>query len=204
MGFIMHCLPRPEPRKARRGGWRLCTLSILSAMLCVSLSCLAASAGFKVLEANTQLIDGVHRVHADIAFDFSDEALDALNSGVALTVAVDMQVLQVNRVWDQQVATVKALFRIQSHALSRQFVVKDLSTGESTTYPNFVEMAARLGRIDGLPLLDDHILDATEQYRVRLRATLVPESLPTPLRLLAYFSRSWRLSSHWTTWPLQR
>jgi hypothetical protein len=170
----------------------------------MSFACLAANAGFKVRDASTQLTGGVHRVHADIAFDFSDEALEAMTSGVALTVAVEMQVLQINQVWDQRVATVKALYRIQSHALSRQYVVKDLSTGESTTYPNFAEMIARIGHINGLPLLDDYILDSSEQYRVRLRATLERESLPTPLRLLAYFSRSWRLSSDWTTWPLQR
>ena len=49
-----------------------------------------------------------------------------------------------------------------------------------------------------------HVLEPDEQYRVRLRASLERESLPTPLRLLAYFSSSWRLSSDWTTWPLQR
>ena len=176
----------------------------MSAILCISFSCLAANAGFRVLDASTRLTGGVHRVHADIAFDFGDEAREAMNNGVALTVAVEMQVLQVNQFWNQRVATVKALYRIQSHALSRQYVVKDLSTGESTTYPNFSEMMARLGHIDGLPLLDDHVLDASAQYRVRLRATLERESLPTPLRLLAYFSSSWRLSSDWTTWPLQR
>ena len=152
----------------------------------------------------TQLTDGVHRVHADIAFDFSDEALDAMENGVALTVSVDMQVLQVNRLWDQRVATVKAQYRIQAHALTRHYVIKDLSTGESTTYLNFAEMTARLGHIDGLPLLDDHVLEPDAQYRVRLRASLERESLPTPLRLLAYFSSSWQLSSDWTTWPLQR
>jgi hypothetical protein len=115
-----------------------------------------------------------------------------------------MQVLQINRVWDRNVATVKALYRIQSHALSRHYVVRDLSTGESTTYPSFDEMASRLGQIDGLPLLDDHVLEPNEQYRVRLRASLERESLPTPLRLLAYFNSSWRLSSDWTTWLLQR
>ena len=173
-------------------------------ILGVSVTCFATNAGFKILDASTRLTDGVHRVHADVAFDFSDEALEAMENGVALTVSIDMQVLQVNRVWDRNVATVKAVYRIQSHALSRHYVVKDLSTGESTTYPSFDEMASQLGKIDGLPLLDDHVLEPDEQYRVRLRASLERESLPTPLRLLAYFSSSWRLSSDWTTWLLQR
>ncbi|MFT5174492.1 MAG: hypothetical protein ACI8W7_002679 [Gammaproteobacteria bacterium] len=200
----MLCSPTADSPQPQCGSRAFCSLSAICAILCLSFACLAANADFKVLEAKTLLTDGVHRVHADIAFDFSDEALEAMTNGVALTVAVEMQVLRITQVWDPQVATVKALYRIQSHALSRQYVVKDLSTGESTTYPNFAEMIAQIGHIDGLPLLDDYILDSSEQYRVRLRATLERESLPTPLRLLAYFSRSWRLSSDWTTWPLQR
>ena len=179
-------------------------LVALGMILGISLTCFATNAGFKILDASTRLTDGVYRVHADVAFDFSDEALEAMENGVALTVSIDMQVLQIHPVWDRNVATVKALYRIQSHALSRHYVVKDLSTGESTTYPNFDEMTNQLGTIKGLPLLDDHVLEPDEQYRVRLRASLERESLPTPLRLLAYFSSSWRLSSDWTTWLLQR
>ena len=36
------------------------------------------------------------------------------------------------------------------------------------------------------------------------RQYLEIESLPTPLRLLAYLKPSWRLASEWTTWPLER
>lgn len=200
----MRCLPGTDDRSPCRETSRPHLLVALGMMLVVSITCFATNAGFKILDASTRLTDGVYRVHADVAFDFSDKALEAMENGVALTVSIDMQVLQVNQVWDRTVATVKALYRIQSHALSRHYVVKDLSTGESTTYPNFDEMTSQLGRINGLPLLDDHVLEPDEQYRVRVRASLERESLPTPLRLLAYFSSSWRLSSDWTTWLLQR
>jgi hypothetical protein len=200
----MHCSPGVDPRHLPRKCAHSRTIATLAALLCFAFSCFAASAGFKVLDAGTQLFDGVHRVHANIAFDFSDEALEAMRNGVTLTVSIDMQVLRIGRLWDQRIATVKAQYRIKSHALSRQYVVKDLSTGESTTYSNFDEMTTQLGHIEDLPLLDDLVLDPSAQYRVRLRATLERESLPTPLRLLAYFSPSWRLSSDWMTWPLQR
>jgi hypothetical protein len=200
----MHCSRSTDARYPQRGRQRSRIVATVGAILCFSFACFPANAEFKVLDASTRLTDGVYRVYADIAFDFSDEAIEAMRNGVALTVSVDMQVLEVNRVWDQNVATVKAQYRIQAHALSRQYVTRDLSTGESTTYPDFDEMIARLGHIDGLPLLDDHVLAPAAQYRVRLRASLERESLPTPLRLLAYFSSSWRLSSDWKTWPLQR
>jgi hypothetical protein len=164
----------------------------------------ATGPGFKVRAATTQLVDGVHRLDARVDFDFSGEALDAMENGVAITVAVQMQVLQLSRLWDSAVAEVTARYRIQAHALSRQYLVKNLSTGEVSTYRDFDEMLAELGRIRDFPLLDDAVLEDSEQYRVRLRATLDIESLPTPLRLVAYFKPSWRLSSEWKTWALER
>ena len=175
-------------------------LLISVAMLAVQ----AAAPGFYVTEASTRLVDGVHRLQARITFEFSDEAVEAMENGVAITVAVESEVLRLSRLWDRPVGRVQARYRIQVHALSHQFLVKNLSTGETSTYRNLGEMTAALGVIDDFPLLDDHILEDQEEYRVRLRAYLEIESLPTPLRLLAYFKPSWRLTSDWTTWRLAR
>jgi len=164
----------------------------------------AAKPGFTVRTAGTRLVDGVHRVDARIDFAFSGEALEAMENGVAITVSVRMQVLELSRVWDREVAAVTARYRIQAHALSRQYLVKNLSTGEVSTYRDFDDMRQAIGRFEDFPLLDDHVLDPGERYRVRLRATLDIESLPTPLRLQAYFKPSWRLSSDWFTWTLAR
>ncbi len=160
--------------------------------------------GFEVVSAGTRLVDGVHRLRAHVDFRFSDEAVEAMENGVAVTVSVEMQVLEIGRLVDRKVAAVTARYRIQVHALSRQYLVKNLSTGETATYRSFDDMREGLGTIDGFPLLDDHLLDDDESYRARVRAILEIESLPTPLRLLAYLKSAWRLSSDWLTWPLQR
>jgi hypothetical protein len=186
--------------------WRRGAATGLALLLCVgaALGKPASAAGFQVRSAETRLVDGVHLLDARIDFDFSDEATEAMRSGVALTVSVEMQVLRLSPVWDRRVAGVTARYRIQAHALSRQYLVRNLSTGETTTYRSFDEMVDRIGRIDEFPLLDDHVLVEDADYRARIRASLDLESLPTPLRLLAYFKPSWRLSSEWTSWPLQR
>jgi hypothetical protein len=168
------------------------------------LSALAAAPGFRIDDASTRLVDGVHRLQARITLDFSNEAVEAMENGVAVTIAVESEVLRLGRLWDRSVGRVQARYRIQVHALSHQFLVKNLSTGETTTYRNLSEMSSALGIIEDFPLLDDDILEDAERYRVRLRAYLEIESLPTPLRLLAYFKSSWRLASDWITWPLER
>lgn len=199
----MHCSSSADAPTASHWTHRVATAALTGALLCAALAS-AAEPGFAVHEAGTRLVDGVHRLHARVSFGFSEEAVEAMENGVAVTVAIESEVLELSRLWDRPVAQVRARYRIQVHALSGQYVVRNLSTGETVTYRNLDEMVAALGVVDDFPLLDDHVLDAQEDYRVRLRATLEIESLPTPLRLLAYFRSAWRLSSDWTTWPLER
>ena len=173
-------------------------------LLLFAAAALADDSGFIIEEAQTSLVDGVHRLNARIALRFSPEAIEAMENGVGMTVAVQSEVLAIKPVLDRTVARVDARYRIQVHALSRQFTLRNLSTGEASSYRDLEEMSRALGDIQDFPLLDDHVLDADQRYRVRVRAVLEIESLPTPLRLAAYFKSAWRLSSDWLSWPLQR
>lgn len=179
----------------------------LIAVLALALALVAprnGAADFRVLDAGSRLQDGIHRVDARIDFRFSDDAIAAMDSGVAIVVSVRMEVLRLRTLLDETVAEVRARYRIESRSLSRTFVVTNLSTDETKTYQSFDGMIAALGEIRNFPLLDDRVLDGDEDYRVRLRATLDIESLPAPMRPLAYLNSDWRLSSDWVTWPLRR
>ena len=59
-----------------------------------------------------------------------------------------------------------------------------------------------MGQITDFPFLDQGLLIAGERYEGALRVLLDLEALPAPLRLFAYLSDDWRLSSEWRTWPL--
>lgn len=202
----MHCSSSADARDQPTATSRVIAAALLSvlAVLSIAASRAVTEPGFTIHGASTRLVEGVHRLDASIGFNFSAEAIEAMHNGVAMTVSVDMEVLELGRLWDRAVATVQARYRIQVHALSRQYLVRSMSTGETSTYPSYQEMIDALGEIDGFPLLDDHVLEDDAGYRVRVRANLDIESLPTPLRLLAYFQSAWRLSSEWRSWPLQR
>lgn len=160
--------------------------------------------GFRVLEADSRLEDGVHRVDARIDYTFSEDAVEAMQNGVAITVSVRMQVLRNRPLFDETIAQVRARYRLQAHSLSERFVATNLSTDESKTFRSLDAMTRDIGVISNFPLLDDRVLESGQDYHVRLRATLDIESLPAPMRPLAYLSSSWRLSSDWTSWPLER
>lgn len=199
----MHCWPSPERSATWRAG--LVRIALLASVLvCLPPHAVHASEtdGFEVREVSIRLLGGVYRLDAEVDFDFSDDSLEALHSGVPLTVLVEMEVLRERFLMDARVARVTAHYQLHVHALSGHYVVTDLATGASTSFRTYPEAVAALGRIRDFPLFDAALLDEGESYRVRMRASLDVEALPSPMRLLAYFDALWHLPGNWRSWEL--
>ncbi len=163
----------------------------------------AWAAGFEVLKAGARLEAGVVRLDAQIAYELSEAALDALKNGVPLTVEIDIEVQRRREwVWDETVASLTQRWRLEYHPLARQYAVVNLNTGELKGFPTLTAALDAMGRLRDFPVLDASLLAPDDRYQGRLRATLDIEALPSPLRPLAYLSGEWRLASPWFTWPL--
>lgn len=163
----------------------------------------AGAAGFDIVSATTRLDGGVYRLNARIDYRFSPPALDALQNGVPLIVELEMEVRRRRAwVWDEAVYTLTQRFRLEYHALSRQYLVSNLNSGERRGFPTRSSALQFMGQISDFPLLDQGLLVPGERYEGALRVQLDREALPAPLRLVAYLSDDWRLSSEWHTWPL--
>ena len=93
--------------------------------------------------------------------------------------------------------------QLQYHALSRSYLVKDIASGSQGVYSKLDDALFAAGLIDALQLTDE-ALDSKRKYVARLRGSHDIESLPTPVRLLAYVSSEWDMNSQWYTWPLAR
>jgi len=166
---------------------------------------LAHADEFVVRSANTQLVDNVYMLNADIDYEFSETALDALSNGVPLTIRLDIEVERGRGYWlDEEVASLEQFYRLEYHALSEQHIVRNLNSGASESYPSLESAVGALGTMVGFPLLDDNLVDPAEEYEVSLKADLDIESLPSPLRLLAYLTPSWWHGSDWYSWSLRR
>lgn len=164
----------------------------------------ASGPGFHVQNAHIRLQDGVYLLDAFISFDFSGESIEAMDNGVSLTILLDIEVLRKQLLWQKTVMERQSRFRVGVHALSKQYVVRDLDSGGTETFRSVEEMAAALGTVNDLPLFDQDFLDAGTNYRARVRARLDIEALPSPLRPLAYISPEWRLDGEWFEWSLTR
>ena len=105
--------------------------------------------------------------------------------------------------WDSVVVEHVQVRQLEYHALSRSFLVKDMATGRQSNYSRLDDALQAAGTIEKL-LITSKPLDSSRSYEIRLRGSLDIESLPTPVRLLAYVSSDWDMKGDWYTWQLAR
>ena len=181
---------------------------LFAALLCVLITSIFPSIshaeGFKILSAETNLKDHVYHLGAKMDLEFSDDALDALRSGVPLIILINIEV-QKDRSWwwDKTIAKLEQGYLLLYHALSEKYIIHNLNSGAQNNFVSLNTALHSLGNIQNFPLIDKNLLDKDDDYYVRLRTYLDIESLPAPMRPIAYISSQWQLESDWFSWPLK-
>lgn len=160
---------------------------------------------FEVRSATTRLTSGVHILDARLQLVLSSEALNALNSGVPLTIELQMQVIRVRRFYVDSIdAELAVRFELEYRPLSERYIVRNLNSGDQDSFATLYSALNNLGRIQGLPVIDESLLIPGREYRARLRALLATEQYSAPLRLLFFWRDEWQLTSEWYEWMLER
>ncbi|MGB5626153.1 MAG: DUF4390 domain-containing protein [Woeseiaceae bacterium] len=160
---------------------------------------------FEVRSATTEVYGGVQTLDARLQLVLSSEALAALESGVTLTIELQMQVIRERR-WlvDDVEAELAVRYELEYRPLSERYNVKNLNSGEQDSFATLYSALNSLGRVQGLPVIDDALLKPDRDYRLRLRAMLNTQQYPATLRLLFFWRGQWQLQSEWFEWSLER
>ena len=160
--------------------------------------------GFNIISAETTLNKNVYQLNAKIDLNFSDDALEALRSGVPLIILVNIEVQKDrNWWWDKTVAELEQGYLLLYHALSEKYIIHNLNSGAQKNYISLGAALHSLSNIREFPLIDKNLLDEEDKYYARIRTYLDIESLPAPMRPIAYISSQWQLESDWFSWPLK-
>ena len=160
---------------------------------------------FEVRSASTELVDGVYVLDARLQLVLSSEALKALNSGVPLTIELQMQVIRSRRFYlDALDAELAFRFELEYRPISQRYIVRNLNTGNQDSFATLYSALNNLGRVQRLPVIDETLLVPDRDYRVRLRALLATEQYSAPLRLLFFWRDEWQLKSDWYEWTLEQ
>ena len=118
---------------------------------------------------------------------------------------LQVQLVRAHRwLWDSVEAELNQIRQIQYHDLSRSYVVKDINAGTQRNFRRLPDAMNAAGALRELLLTDGQLIEDGADYKIRLRGSLDIESLPTPVRLIAYVSSAWDMSSEWYIWSLDR
>jgi hypothetical protein len=160
---------------------------------------------FEVRSASTEVIDGVRTLDARLQLVLSSEALAALESGVTLTIELQLQIIRARRWYVDDVEAELAIrYELDYRPLTQRYIVKNLNSGDQNSFATLYSALNSLGRVQRLPVIDEAVLDPDRPYRVRLRAMLNTQQYPATLRLLFFWRGQWQLQSEWFEWPLER
>ncbi|MDP3010465.1 MAG: DUF4390 domain-containing protein [Methylococcales bacterium] len=165
----------------------------------------------EVQQAEISIRGTQYVLSADIDYQLSDTAKEALQNGVPLFWTVRVKLLQQRDIlWSKTLMDASIRYRLQYHALLNMYrvviVQPDSKTIEqSGDSHNFSTLSAALdsmANLRNMPLLDVTEIQPEKQYFVHIKAQFERDALPLPLRPIAYTNRQWYLSSDWTVWSL--
>lgn len=179
-------------------------LIVLAALL---LTMLSARADFKVAEVTPRIADQSLNLSGKLELGLTTKVEEALRKGIPIEVIIHIDMFRQRfLLWDPRLHDWVLRRRISYHALSRQYLVtghrRDPDAIESFT--SLETALASMGSLDELKFPLDGGTQDQAQYYLRVRASLDVDSLPAPLRPVAYTSLSWRLNSGWTVWTVRQ
>lgn len=165
----------------------------------------ASDYGFSIKNAAVNPAGRVYVLNADVDYRFSSRAAEALSHGVPLTFVVKVRVNRQRRFfWNKTVFSKDMVYRLSYHAFRKRYRVYDESAGAHQYFASLKPALESMGKIRDLPVLSVEELKTDAKYDARLKASLDIESLPLPLRSIAYLIPQWHISSGWYTWSLEQ
>jgi hypothetical protein len=151
---------------------------------------LLAAAGFAELRLQPAAEQG--ELTAQVSYHFSATALAAMQKGLPLQVLFEARRVRPGLAgFNETVARAASRRHIQYHPLSQQYLLHDLASGRRSTHFTLPLAIEALGQFD----LRD--LPPVPGTRLEARTRLDLETLPAPMRPLAYLSSDWNLDSGW-------
>jgi hypothetical protein len=122
-----------------------------------------------------------------------------------LTIELQLQVIRVRRFYvDDIEAELAVRYELQFSPVSQRYILRNLNSGDQDSFATLYSALNSLGRVQGLPVIDDAVLVDGANYRVRIRAMLNTERYPAALRVLFFWRGQWQLQSEWFEWSLER
>jgi Domain of unknown function (DUF4390) len=175
------------------------TIAVILLWSCASVA--VAQYRMEVRAAYVEPSDSVYLLNLTIDFELPEGARAAIREGVPLTLDLDIAVERRRRFWlDETVATLQQHYELVFHALSERYLVRNLNSGEQSSFTTLESALDFLRVIDDLPILDGALLEPDLRHEISVRASLDVRTMPDTLRFVLFWTDDWRQRSEWYTW----
>lgn len=177
---------------------------IALAMLLAFAAAAWAQSRFDIRSAYVEPAEGVYELNATLSFELPDGAREAVRQGVPLSLHLEIVVRRQRNYWfDHTVATLEQRYELSYHALSERYLVRNLNSGQQTSYATLEAALDALRVISRLPILDEALIVRGIRHEISLRASLDVHTMPDALRFVLFWADDWRQRTEWYTWSPQ-
>jgi len=181
---------------------RACLL-VIACLVGFTKTTMASDYGITVTKAGMVSIGNTYYLGADIDYRFNPPAIDALERGVPLTLAVKLVIRRLRHFWfDDIVINEERKIQIRYHPLAQSFQIVEVKSGATQNFTGLTALLDTLSRLRGWEIASMNNFKPEEHYEGSLSVHLDIESLPLPLRAQAYLSPRWHIHSPVYSWPL--
>lgn len=171
-------------------------------LLALAYSGIAAATIFSVNNPRVHQIGNGYVLSAQIDYPLTPRVIEALQNGVPITFFQELKLVEsfpiLGRFWQWETTLWQSRlhYRLRYHALSEQYVLKSLETGDQQNFPDIDGALGALGRIQDLSLPPE-FTQQPDDLMLLIRSGLDLSALPTPMRPGAMISSKWQLTSPW-------
>jgi hypothetical protein len=178
-------------------------LLIMLMLLTVGVS----AGGVDVRDVTLWESDNSYLLDADIDYFPTDTVIEALKNGIPLTFVVTVKVRESDSWlgWFERALTKRKIrFQLRYRPLSSLYEISSDHNHNQRNFVSWKSLFSNLGELRQIAIVETGKLDVQKKYHVEIKAELDINSLPLPMRPMAYIDSDWDMSSGWSEWPLHQ
>ncbi len=177
----------------------LSTILLIAATV-LAAGCLQQPVGYGFVIGDVSVSRGYQslNIHLRQELELSDQARDALQHGVTLTIRLDMELRN-----DNNMIVVRREGRrylIRYLPLSEYYQLNEVETDKLQSFTRLRHVLAAIGDLN-VQIATGPLPPGSYELRTRIR--LDENMLPGPMQLPALFSSQWQHDSEWSVWPFE-
>ena len=159
---------------------------------------------FEIRSAYVEPAEGVYLLSATLVLELPEAAREAIREGAPLTLDLDIVLHRSRKYWlDENIATLRQRYELSYHALSERYLLRNLNSGEQSSYATLDAALDSLRVLSNLPILDETLFAPDARHEISLRASLDVRTMPDALRFIVFWARDFRQTTAWYTWSPQ-